>query len=211
MARGNNMEILLGILSLLSFVVGIFVLFLFSPTAVQEIEGLLLLILSGILLSGAAVVSAVKGLGKTAESDFKKTSVKVLSVAVILLIPLAALGVYFGTKALIKSQAMSTGAVQEIVQFEAPIEQIGILEVPGVETVYVVYSMRDVARATNAMYSENPAYLAELTRENAVFFVPNNTQVRVIDMGQLKAEIRVLDGPYADRSGWVKKEFVRLE
>jgi len=48
-----------------------------------------------------------------------------------------------------------------------------------------------------------------LVLSGRVLIVPGGTQVRVIDRGFFKTEIRIMEGTYAGRSGWVGSELIQ--
>jgi hypothetical protein len=75
-----------------------------------------------------------------------------------------------------------------------------------------------VAMDTEALDALNKAAAAkdeigyrELFANGRMFAVDENTKVLVIDSGIFKTQIRILEGPYSGKSGWVPFEWVKKE
>jgi hypothetical protein len=61
---------------------------------------------------------------------------------------------------------------------------------------------------TTAFVAHDTVGLSQLMGAGAVWFVPNGTQVLVIDMGMYRRQVRFESGEFAGQAGWVSSDYI---
>lgn len=83
------------------------------------------------------------------------------------------------------------------------------LVAPGLDNVPVAVDEKAYEAMMNAAAVKDDQGITNLILAGRVFTVSNSTKVQVISPGFLKAQVRILEGPKAGRSGWVPTELTR--
>ncbi len=62
----------------------------------------------------------------------------------------------------------------------------------------------------NAQVAQDGHGQAQLVRSGKILLVSNETRVRLLRLGLFQYEVRILEGRYEGRKGWVPREFVKV-
>jgi len=75
-------------------------------------------------------------------------------------------------------------------------------------SVVVCVSPQAYERFVKMAVANDTLGMSNLTAQGGAFLVPSGTRVRVIDRRLERREVRILEGPFAGRSGWVTSSSV---
>lgn len=92
--------------------------------------------------------------------------------------------------------------------------EIGRLRLPGVSAESLVHVAADPAAHREALdlsLAGDLIGLANMERAGRLMIVPPGTRVRVIESGMLRKRVRIEEGRFRGRDGWVAAEFVGPE
>jgi hypothetical protein len=83
------------------------------------------------------------------------------------------------------------------------------LYVSGLESIPVAVDENALSEMMNALPIGKNQGVDELIRSGRLFRIPNNTRVRIIEVGSAKFRVRVLEGDSVALDGWVPERWVR--
>jgi len=96
-----------------------------------------------------------------------------------------------------------TGATQPT------IGEQGFLRMPGDDYCIIAVSEAALDRAIDTAIAKDEWGWRELARDHQLFLVPSGTRILVLDYGGLgKRKIRVVEGNWEGRAGWVVAEHI---
>jgi hypothetical protein len=87
----------------------------------------------------------------------------------------------------------------------------GILQVDGAKSHFVAADEEALKKLFRAIDAKDDYGMADLLLTGQVFSVKDGTRVLVVDKALYTTRIRILEGPYAGKSGWVPYEWVIAE
>jgi hypothetical protein len=91
----------------------------------------------------------------------------------------------------------------------ASVGDVARLETDTGTMVFVAATKEALDRLNRLAAANDTVGVAQLAEAGLVYPVRHGTQARVLGAGWATMEVRIIDGPYAGRSGWVASEFVR--
>jgi len=77
------------------------------------------------------------------------------------------------------------------------------------EEVFAGATYDDLERITQLSVAKDETGLRQMMAEGRLATVPAGTEAKVIDLGFLGSEVRILSGPLEGESVWVASDFVR--
>lgn len=91
------------------------------------------------------------------------------------------------------------------------ISEIGLLSKGDGEIVPLGVTKADFDQMTKTLLAKDDVGWKELVTSGRVIGAEDGTKVRVIDTGVFWRQVRILEGPYQERSGYVPTEWVKPE
>lgn len=88
---------------------------------------------------------------------------------------------------------------------------IGLLSKGDGDIVPLGVTKLDFDQMTKTLLAKDDVGWRELIGSGRVIGTPDGTRARVVDRGMYWRQVRLLDGPFKDRSGYVPMEWVRPE
>jgi hypothetical protein len=84
-----------------------------------------------------------------------------------------------------------------------------VLACKGGDGVYVAFGIEAWSRLAHAQARRDTAEMERLVNAGQISIVAVGTPVEVVGPGTVMLQLRILAGPYENREGWVRQEFVR--
>lgn len=89
--------------------------------------------------------------------------------------------------------------------------EAGVIYIPGLDDVAVAIDPKTYDEWIKASVAKDQVGITNLLLSERVLIMPARTKVLVLGPGVLSTEVRILDGPYAGRSGIIGAEWVHAQ